>query len=134
MTDQVSHTFRKEEKLCSQKIMGDLFLSGNTFLCYPVKIVWKKLDVIPSQFPAQAGFSVSKRLFKHAVGRNRLKRLLRESYRLHKSHLYEMLNLTNSRIALMMVYIAREELPYSKIEPAITKAISRINEQLAIDN
>lgn len=132
MTDQVSHTFRKEEKLCSQKIMGDLFLSGNTFLCYPVKIVWKKLDVILPQFPAQAGFSVPKRLFKHAVGRNRLKRLLRESYRLHKSQLYEMLNQTNSRIALMVIYIAKEELPYAKIEPAITKAISRINEQLTI--
>jgi ribonuclease P protein component len=114
--------------------MGDLFLSGNTFLCYPVKIVWKKQDAIPSHFSAQAGFSVPKRLFKHAVSRNRLKRLLRESYRLHKSHLYEALNLTNSRIALMMVYIGQEELPFLKIEPAIAKAISKIIEQLAIDN
>jgi ribonuclease P protein component len=103
-------------------------------LCYPVKIVWKKLDVVSSQFPAQAGFSVHKRLFKHAVSRNRLKRLLRESYRLHKSHLYETLNSTNTRIALMVIYIAKEELPFIKIEPAIAKAISRINEQLTIDN
>ena len=132
MTDQVSHTFRKEEKLCSQKIMGDLFLSGNTFLCYPVKIVWKKLDVIPSQFPAQVGFSVPKRLFKHAVDRNRLKRLLRESYRLHKAILYEKLEFAGYRIALMIIYIAKEELPFSKIEPALLKALNKINEQLTI--
>jgi ribonuclease P protein component len=114
--------------------MGDLFLSGGSFLCYPVKIVWKKRDILPSEFPAQVGFSVAKRLFKHAVDRNRLKRLLRESYRRQKSNLYEALNNTNSRIALMVIYIAKEELPYLKIEPAIAKAIQKINEQLTIDN
>ena len=112
--------------------MGDLFLSGNTFLCYPVKIVWKKLDVIPSQFPAQVGFSVPKRLFKHAVDRNRLKRLLRESYRLHKAILYEKLEFAGYRIALMIIYIAKEELPFSKIESALLKALNKINEQLTI--
>jgi len=134
LTDQVSQTFRKEEKLCSQKIMGDLFLSGNSFLCYPVKIVWKKQDLLPSTFPSQTGFSVAKRLFKHSVDRNRLKRLLRESYRRHKSNLYTALNATDSRIALMVIYIAKEELPYVKIEPAIARAIKKISEQLTIDN
>ncbi len=130
MTEQVSHTFRKEEKLCSQKLIGELFLSGSSFLCYPVKVVWKKQDVLPSPVPAQAGFSVPKRLFKHAVDRNRLKRLLRESYRLQKSQLYETLISSDSRIALMVLYIAKEELPFEKIEPAIARAISKINEQL----
>jgi ribonuclease P protein component len=134
LTDQVSQTFRKEEKLCSQKIMGELFLSGSSFLCYPVKIVWKKQEMLSSAFPAQVGFSVTKRLFRHAVDRNRLKRLLRESYRRQKFNLYETLNNTNSRIALMVIYIAKEELPFLKIEPAIAKAIQKINEQLTVDN
>jgi ribonuclease P protein component len=110
--------------------MGDLFLSGESFLCYPIKLVWKKQDSLPGQFPAQAGFSVPKRLFRHAVDRNRLKRLLRESYRLNKASLYEVLGHVNSSIALMLVYIAREELPYAKIESAITKAFSKIQKQL----
>ncbi|MEI6276991.1 MAG: ribonuclease P protein component [Prolixibacteraceae bacterium] len=134
MTDQVSQTFRKEEKLCSQKIMGELFLSGNSFLCYPVKIVWKNQDQLPSPFSAQVGFSAPKRLFKHAVDRNRLKRLLRESYRHQKSFLYEALIKANTRIALMVIYIAKEELPFNKIEPAISKAIHKISEQLSTDN
>lgn len=127
MTNQVSHTFRKEEKLCSLKLMGDIFLSGNSFLCYPLKVVWKKYDSLPAQSPAQVAFSVPKRQFKKAVDRNRLKRLLRESYRLQKSELYEVLKQTNTRIALSIVYIAKEELPYEKIFPAVTKVIGKLN-------
>ena len=128
---RVSNTFRKEEKLCSQKLMGELFLSGNSLLCYPLRIVWKKFEVLPSEYPAQVGFSVPKRLFRRAVDRNRLKRLLRESYRLQKHLLYDVLNQSGTRIALMFVYIATEELPYSKVEPAVSKALQKISVQLA---
>lgn len=134
MTNLISRTFRKDEKLCSQKLMGDLFLSGNSFLFYPLKIVWKTYEILPSESPAQVGFSVPKRLFKRAVDRNRLKRLLRESYRQHKSSLYEVVAHTNVRMALMIIYIAKEELPLAKIEPSIVKAISKINGQLIVDN
>lgn len=126
MTEHVSLTFRKDEKLCSQKLMGELFLSGNSFLSYPLRIVWKIFGELPSESPAQAGFSVPKKLFKLAVDRNILKRRMRESYRLHKAELYESLNQSEKRIALMMIYIAKEELPYSKIEPAVVKAMEKI--------
>ena len=63
-----AYTFRKEEKLCSQKIIGDIFLSGTSFLCYPLKVVWK-YEELPTSFPAQVVFSVPKRLFKgHTTG------------------------------------------------------------------
>jgi len=126
LTEHVSLTFRKDEKLCSQKLMGELFLSGNSFLSYPLRIVWKIFGELPSESPAQAGFSVPKKLFKHAVDRNILKRRMRESYRLHKAELYESLNQSERRIAFMMIYIAKEELPYSKIEPAVVKVMEKI--------
>lgn len=131
MTDLVSRTFRKDEKLCSQKLMGDLFLSGNSLLFYPLKIVWKIQEELPSDSPAQAGFSVPKRMFKHAVDRNRLKRMIREAYRLNKSSIYESVSQSGSRLALMFVYIAKEKLPYSKIEPAVSRALRKISGQLS---
>lgn len=130
MTDPVARTFRKEEKLCSQKIMGELFLSGNSFLSYPFKIVWKSYAILPADAVAQAGFSVPKRLFKRSVDRNRLKRLMRESYRLHKAELYDKLKSADLKIALMLVYIGKEELPFAKIEPAIAKSLGKIIGQL----
>ena len=130
MTELVSLTFQKDEKLCSQKLMGDLFLSGSSFLSYPLRIVWKIVELLPTESPAQAGFSVSKKLFRHAVDRNRLKRMIRESYRLNKSILYASLNHTGVKLAVMLIYIGKEELPYEKIEQAAVKAIAKISAQL----
>jgi ribonuclease P protein component len=109
--------------------MGELFLSGSSFLSYPLRVVWKTHDLHPSDSLVQAGFSVPKKLFKRATDRNTLKRRMRESYRLHKADLYDQLSQSDKRLALMMIYIAKEELPYSKIETGVVKAIRKIIEQ-----
>lgn len=122
-------TFRKEEKLCSQKIIGEIFLSGTSFLCYPLKVVWKD-EVLPTSYPAQVMFSVPKRLFKKAHDRNLLKRQLREVYRCRKLGLYQLLELNDRKIALMIVYIAKEKLEFSLLEDAMTKIIMKLKKKL----
>jgi len=123
------YTFRKEEKLCSQKIIGDIFLSGTSFLCYPLKVVWK-YEELPTTFPAQVVFSVPKRLFKRAHDRNLLKRQLREVYRCQKQELYQSLELNDRKIAVMIVYIAKEKLEFAQIEGAMTKVIAKLKKKL----
>ena len=75
----------------------------------------------------QAGVSVAKRNFKKAVARNRIKRLMRESYRLHK-HLVDTKGTT---FAILFIYIGREEIPQQDLHKTMVKLIKRFNDATA---
>lgn len=118
-------TLHKEERLCSQKTIEDLFTSGESFLAYPLKVVFLKVE-LSQPFPACAAFTASKRNFKRAVKRNILKRRMREAYRLNKLDLYHELALKDLHIAIMFVYIGKDIAEYSVIEKAMTSARKKL--------
>lgn len=124
-------TFNREERLKSRKIIALLFKDGYSFSAYPLRIVWKNITLPATSVPVQFGVTVPKRSFSKAVQRNRIKRLIREAYRLNKNTLYEKLsNLEESdqpdlrQYGIMVIYIAKEPLPYQDIERATKKWIS----------
>ena len=125
-----SFSFGKDEKLCSQKLTGELFLSGDTFLCYPLKVVWK-IELLETPHPAQVVFSVPKRLYKRAHDRNLLKRQMRETYRVRKHKLYELLGSNGKKIVFMLVYIAKEKVEFKQLENAMNKVIAKFGKKLA---
>ena len=122
-------TFTRQERLKSRKAIGRLFSGGHAFVAYPLRVVW--LEVAPAPPPsagaepgaAQIAVSVSKRTFKTAVQRNRLKRRIREAYRLHKHELYE--KLAGRNVVFMVMYIAKEELPFAEIKSGLQKMIRK---------
>lgn len=117
-------TFDRAERLKSRKLIGGLFKGGESLVAYPLRVVWTVLpEEWVAEFPAQVSISVSKRLFKTAVQRNRLKRQIREAYRLQKAEFYEKLG--ERRIAVMLMYIAKEPLPYTDIASGIRKMIRK---------
>lgn len=121
------YTFKKEERLCSHKLIDKLFHNGSSFLLYPYRIIFLKADK-PLPVKAQVVINVSKRRFKHAVDRNLIKRRIREIYRLHKSeklyaHLAE-----GETLLLGIAYVGKEIHDYAFIEERLQKALKNLQE------
>ncbi|WP_461532573.1 ribonuclease P protein component [Sinomicrobium sp.] len=98
----MTQNFPKSEKLKSRKLIGKLFAEGKSISKFPIRLVYISLSQGEGY---QVGVSVSKRNFKKAVSRNRIKRLLREAYRLNK-HILEENN--EGAYAFMLLYQQRE--------------------------
>ena len=119
------HTFPKEEHLCRKKLIEELFSKqGSSFGVYPLRIVLIK-SAVPTTTPPQVLISVSKRTFKRAVDRNRLKRLIREVYRLNKYRLTEQPN--GHGIALLgIIFTGKEKSPFTLVEKKLISAFHRL--------
>lgn len=127
-----SNTFPKSEKLCSQKSIDRLFAKGESFIAYPLRVVYFLEDENEDskQLPSVL-VSVSKRKFKRAVKRNRVKRLIREAYRLNKQPIADLLKANNKRMDVAFLYL-KDELPaYADIEKSILKTINQLSERLS---
>lgn len=125
-------TLNKTERLCSKKLFEELCNSGYSFVKYPFRIIVKE-STEKSPFPARFGISVSKKKFKRAVKRNRLKRLTREAYRLNKNELFDHIDHSQT-LDILFIYLDSELQEYSKIEKAIKSAIKKITEHFKKDS
>ena len=128
-----SFTFRKEERLKSRKIIGQIFKKGNSVNAYPFRLVWVKTSLPVSDVPIQFALTVPKRAFPKATQRNRIRRQMREAYRLNKPYLFKTLAQGEEQFAWMLIYIAKEGLPYLEMEKAMQKLIKRFLKQISAD-
>jgi ribonuclease P protein component, eubacterial len=116
-------TFRKEERISSEKEIDFLFENGSSFISYPFRIVFcSKEREEGSRFSILV--SVSKRKFKRAVERNRLKRLLRESYRLNKTILENIGDEECPGLDIGFLFVGNSMPDYKQVETAVIKALS----------
>jgi len=118
-------TFSKSERLCSRKIITGLMENGNVFYMPFFKVIWLKSD-LELPFPAQVAFSVPKRIFRHAVTRNLLKRRMREAYRKNKYILYDFLGTENVRIVFLLIFRDVKVPDYLTIEKSMQKLIGKL--------
>jgi ribonuclease P protein component len=127
--DMLSQKFKKTERLCRRDLIGKLFDKGVSFFEFPFKIIYLPVDAaeaLPPEIPAQVLFTVPKRNHKKAVYRNRIKRLMRETYRLNKAELYSALLSENKQLVLAFIYTNREMPEYRHTERKIKLAIHRL--------
>lgn len=119
--------FKKKDRLKSSKAIDNLFSKGNSFSTFPFKVLWMQGESI-----LQAGIGVSSKNFKKAVDRNRIKRLMREAYRLQKHELQKTLEQKNTSLSLFILYYGNEvpkyEIVFDRIGSIIKRLIKIVNE------
>ncbi|MBK9330605.1 MAG: ribonuclease P protein component [Sphingobacteriales bacterium] len=118
-------TFTEDERLKSKRLL-DLLFSERTFVQNPTLRIYYKQTELNCAFPAQFAFTVPKKLFPHATDRNRLKRLMRESVRLQKSSIHEILTVQNKQMLFLLSYQAKEIRICKEVDAAITQLLQRL--------
>ena len=119
-------TLCKEERLCGERAISDLFDHGHTFFQSPYKIFWIKTSE-SGLYPVRFAVSVPKRRFKRAVKRNLVKRRTREVFRTNKQLLG--VAVTGGQVHLMAIYACDRLLPYAELEKSMKEILQRIARQ-----
>jgi ribonuclease P protein component len=125
------YTLSGNERLKSRKQIDKLFNTGNFFNLPPLRISYS-IESVGENDELQMGIGVSGKHFKRAVDRNRVKRLLREAWRLQKLELAAMAKEKGRSLKVFIIYTGRElpeyKLIYEKTGSVIVRLSSLINE------
>ncbi|OIP84775.1 MAG: hypothetical protein AUK44_01340 [Porphyromonadaceae bacterium CG2_30_38_12] len=121
-------TFPKKEHLCGEIRIANLFTHGKAFIVYPLRVVYS-IEATQKEIPVRVLVGVPKKRFKLAVNRNRIKRLIREAYRLQKITLVEHCLEGKVSVQIAFNYVADNEIDYKTIEKKMMIAMERIIQQ-----
>jgi ribonuclease P protein component len=122
-------SYNKQEKLKSRKLLEQVFATGRSFSIAPIKVLYLRPGE-PLDFAIKAGMGVGTRYFKKATDRNRVKRLLREAYRLNKAPLHQWSGRHNAQLAVFFLYTAKTLPGQQLIADSMNNAIQRLAELL----
>jgi ribonuclease P protein component len=118
-------TFNKKEKLKSKALIEQMFEKGHSVSAYPLRLVYLPTNFDDGQL-FKTGVSVSKRNFKKAVDRNRIKRLMREAFRLNKTIYFNNIQIS---YAFMILYIGKEKPVLELIELKMKQIFEKFSDK-----
>jgi ribonuclease P protein component len=119
------NTFPKAERLCSKNLIDQLFSQGKSIKQYPLTIIYAH-SALDAAWP-QILISVSKRKFKRANKRNRVKRVIREIYRLNKHLFFK----GEEKLLIGILYQSNELPDFDFLQKKLILGLQRLNETKA---
>ncbi len=118
------NSFPKSARLSGRRAIDGLFEMGDSGFVYPVRYV---LAVEKSDCSGVAVLvSVPKKFHKRAVGRNRLKRRMREAFRTQSGALKAIAGQKGVKINIALLYGCRDVLEFEKIRDVVGKIIGQV--------
>lgn len=133
-TEVTSYHFPKAEKLCAKRIIEAIYDKGFKLKQYPFILNYLEVERdVEMAFPVQIATAVPKRRIKLAVKRNRIKRQIREAYRLNKQDLLKEVIKQDKKLALFLIYIGKEKEPFDIIEKKLILLLNTLTEQIKLN-
>jgi len=121
----VRYTLKKREILRNKKEIRELFTNGSSFFLYPYKFIYQ-INTDGGK-PVEVLFTVPVKRFRKAVDRNKIRRRMREAFRLHKELLIGD-DQTGFSITLSIIYIGKVKLSFLEVENKLKEAFIRLKE------
>ena len=126
--DAKPFAFPKSSRLKSSLLIKEVVQQGRSVFCYPIKCFY--MESAECADSPKIAFLVSKRRLRHATARNRVKRLMRESYRLHRCEL----SLPESKsLAFCWMFVGTEIPDFPQVESAASRIFQDLHVKLAKD-
>ncbi|MCW5514697.1 ribonuclease P protein component [Muriicola sp. Z0-33] len=123
----MAFTFPKKEKLRNKRTIDRLFKEGQSVSVYPLKLIYLNIT-IPAEAKIQTAVAVPKSNFKSAVKRNRVKRLMRESYRQNKQYIF---NNMEGNFAFLFLYLGKDMPTYAVVEKSMLTIFKKLVKRLS---
>ena len=124
------YTLGSDSRLKREQHIETLFRTGKAFSVYPIRAIWALVPKGTESSAARVGFSVSKKKFKQAVDRGRIKRLLRESWRLQQHKVLQQIPEGN-QLHLFLIFTDAVLPDYATVYASVDKSIVKLNKLLA---
>lgn len=130
MSNINNYRFTKEEKIVGENRIDSLFIEGKSFVAFPLRVVYLETELSLSS-PISVLVSVPKKRIKSAVKRNRIKRQVREAYRLNKHYLEALTESIDHHLDIAFVFVREDLMEYSIIEKGMRKGLTEIANRLS---
>jgi ribonuclease P protein component len=118
----------KNRRIKSRKLTEQLFSKGQRFALFPIRVLYFiQHQDLPRRVNLQAGVAVSSRQFKKAVDRNRIKRLLREAYRIQKQELESLLEKNHQQLFVFFVFTGKEIPEYQLLKERLGVILQKLS-------